>query len=610
MANHDALNIGSYERMGVTNVEKGDTSFNQGLRLLLAYQHETAIEYFQCCVEKSPYCALAHALIAFCHSPNYNFRGKDYYEFSKPEGNDDEDKAKFPSQLVADHHSRLAVEISEKLNGEENYAHIVNDGRKPKQIKDVEIMLINAIRLLNCNPGVDPSVAEEINDKPFAKAMCEAYKKFPHDSEIAYIYASSIMTLHAWRLYEYPTGIPLCEDVTLIKQVLEKALRLHPRHVGLCHMFCHLCEMSANPEHALAAADVLRKEFPGAGHLVHMSTHIDVLVGDYEKCVRWNAAAIKADKISMKLSPATSNPTSFYFGYIVHDFHMLIYGCILGGFEKKAQETAEDINFYVNETLFTQTPDLCANLESYSAMDVEVLIRFGRWQEILQIEFPNDQNLMLNRAATLRFGRGLAFANLGLIDQANQEAVCFEEIRSNPDANFRILHNNIVSDLLDVDSAMLKGEIAYFSGLHEIAFEELRRAIRLQDDLNYDEPWGKMQPIRHALGGLMLKQGLEFEAEKIFREDLQQHPGNPWSLQGLVQCLQQQLEDSTNCNACSNISLVEKVDTKENLTMQALREIKFTEIADLKIQLQKQRRIEWADYKIIASCACCEPTTT
>jgi len=344
-----------------------------------------------------------------------------------------------------------------------------------------------------------------------------------------------------------------------------------------------------------------------------MPTHIDVLVGDYESCVRWSIAAIKADKKAMIAYPQTNNQFSFYFGYSVHDYDMLIYGCILGAMEKIAMEVAKELNSMLSEDFFKRNPAMTMYLESHVAMDIHILVRFGRWRDILLLKFPKDSELMLYRSASLYFARALAYANLGGIDQAKEEAKCYEKLRANPEAKNRILHNNTVSDLLNVDSAMMKGEIAYFAGNHEYAFEQLRRGIELQDGLNYDEPWGKMQPIRHALGGLMLKQGLVDEAEEVFRADLKIHPRNPWALTGLIGCLKQQLrvqgsvnDDSNTENVCCSSQqkqLAQKSKTK-SLTG-AQRDQKLAEMNELQIQLEKQRKSEWADYNVTHACACC-----
>jgi hypothetical protein len=631
------LDLGHYQRQNVSNLRRGYDAFQQGLRLLLAFQHELASIYFLECTKRDPECALAHAMLSYCHCPNYNFKGEEYYAYSMPAAADegqvaDQDRvmqqqnkgvvltspppdlldrqtldfvatmtttttagepaqeqkekdeeedapaAKYPCQLIADRHSKIAVEIVQNLTGKQN------------AIQDVEVKLISAIRVLTCNPGIDPEIAEEMNDVPFAEDMEDVYALYPDDAEVAYIYIGSIMTLHAWKLYEYPTGRALSEDAPLVKDVLEKSLGKHPTHAGLCHLYCHLCEMSSHPEHALVACDVLRTLSPDAGHLVHMPTHIDALVGDYEACVKWNAAAIKADKKLMHLAPKMNNPSSFYFGYIVHDYHMYVYGCILGGYERIAMAMASEINNFVNEDLFNQSPFLAAYLESYSAMEIHVLVRFGRWQEILTINFPQNRILMLYRTATLHFARALSYANLGALSLAREEAKLYENMRVLPETKRRILHNNTVYDLLEVDSEMAKGEIAYFEGKHEEAWIHLQRAVDLQDQLTYDEPWGKMQPIRHALGGLLLKNGHVDYAEKVFREDLKQHPKNPWALSGLICCLETQMSATS---------------TREMKLMKNSEDDKTNEINKLKMMYQRQRQSQWADFEITHACQCC-----
>lgn len=324
-----------------------------------------------------------------------------------------------------------------------------------------------------------------------------------------------------------------------------------------------------------------------------MATHIDVLVGDYESCVEYNHAAILADDKVMKLSPDTAGRESFYFGYAVHNYHMLVYGCILGGMEKIAMEVANKLNALLNETLFIENPDLSTYLESYAALDIHIMIRFGRWAEILKLPFPKHPMLMLYRTASLHYARGLAFANIGDTEKAVKEANLFDNYRLNSCAELRILHNNNVADLLAVDAPMLRGEIAYKSGKHDEAFSLLREAVALQDGLNYDEPWGKMMPVRHALGGLLCEQGHFTEGESVFRVDLKRHPKNPWGLVGLIACLKGQLNANHGCcRKSTNYDSVEGDELKQ-------------EIAELEILLMTQRDSRWADFKIVAPCACC-----
>lgn len=270
------LNFGAYSRPDVTNAWPGQANFDHGLRFLLSYQHEEAFQYFLLCLENAPDCALAHALVAYTHGPNYNFRGEPYYEASFPRKNkvrDSDDDLQFstsyPNQLVANYHARMAVEKVEELKKKSNRKKInrdgnkspptkILDGRYSKEVKEVEVMLINAIMILSSKPGIKPSLAEKACGYPFADAMREVYQRFPDDAEVAYFFAESLMVLHAWKLFEYPSARPLSEHVEEVKDVLESALTLHPQHVGLCHLYVHLCEMAPYPEKALPSCDELR----------------------------------------------------------------------------------------------------------------------------------------------------------------------------------------------------------------------------------------------------------------------------------------------------------------------------------------------------------------
>jgi len=280
---------------------------------------------------------------------------------------------------------------------------------------------------------------------------------------------------------------------------------------------------------------------------------------------------------------------------------MLVYGAILGGMEAIGMEKARQCNEYLNEDLFVENPDLTAYLESYTALDIHIMVRFGRWKEILQIPFPRYPLLMLFRSASLHYARGIALANTGQIEMAITEADLLDDLRLNPSAEMRILHNNKVSDLLAVDAPMLRGEIAYHSGKYGEAFPLLRKAVAQQDGLNYDEPWGKMQPNRHPLGGLLCEQGHYEEAEQVFREDLKFHPRNPWGLVGLITCLNRRL-DIGQSDCCSK-----REDSSRGKApiVGKERDDVIVEVQNLTDLLVEQRKSKWADFEVSAPCACC-----
>jgi len=628
----DSIDLGDYVRKEVTNLEekgRGRDFFDMGLRLMLSYQHELAARCFISCLETNKYCALAHGFVALCHAPNYNFKGEAYYESAHHPGEEEMDDllCVFPSQQVADRHSKKGVDLLEEIrklnrsdggagsrggkkgksknkrskhgNSKGNGASTntqnggadtvkANGAPQPQLISDIETQLLLAIRILTCHPGLEHTLADDIVGRPYADAMRKIHEKYPNDPEVAYCFAESLMVLNAWKLYEYPTGKAVSPDVDETRGVLEKSLSVHKNHAGLCHMYVHLSEMSANPEQAFLACEPLRHNFPQAGHLIHMPTHIDVLVGDYENCVLYNCKAIEADEKSMVISPGTAGRESFYFGYIVHNFHMSCYGAILGGFEAKAMELSLTLNKALSEEMFEEYPDLTAYLEAYSALDVHVLIRFGRWEKLLDLKSPKNKRLMLFRAASIKFGKALAHANMGNLEDAKREVNNFDSLRGDPDAAYRILHNNSVENLLEVDSVMAHGEIAYREGKFKEAFDLLRKAVRMQDNLNYDEPWGKMQPIRHALGGLLLEQGHLEESEAVFRRDLELHPRNPWALVGLIAVLKQKGGKESGC--CADSTSNDYAD----------------EIAQLEEALKKQRSAVLADVDIKVACACCQ----
>jgi len=302
-------------------------------------------------------------------------------------------------------------------------------------------------------------------------------------------------------------------------------------------------EMSAHPEDALPAADLLRDLVPDAGHLQHMPTHIDVLCGDYRSSVASNLSAVAADHKFVD----NEGPLNFYSLYRAHDLHFVVYSAMFSGQSKVALAAAAELAGQLTpDVLSIESPPMADWLEAFVPLRIHVLIRFGRWDELIAEPLPADTTLYCTTAATIHYGRGVAHAAKGQIEQAKAERDAFDgAYAAVPDS--RYLFNNTSRDILAVAKAMLEGEIAYREGDFDNAFENLRQAIELDDSLPYDEPWGWMQPARHAYGALLLEQGRVEEAAKVYEADLGldptlsrpcQHPGNLWSLHGYHECLQ------------------------------------------------------------------------
>jgi tetratricopeptide (TPR) repeat protein len=197
------------------------------------------------------------------------------------------------------------------------------------------------------------------------------------------------------------------------------------------------------------------------------------------------------------------------------------------------------------ELLRIPSPPMADFVEGYLSMKQHVLIRFGKWREIIAQELPRDRELYCSTTAMMLYAQTVAHSALGHIAEAETTRVAFIEAKQRVPES-RQVHNNTVRDLLEIAHAMLDGELEYRRGNHEAGFAHLRRSVELDDSLPYDEPWGWMQPTRHALGALLLEQGRVAEAEAVYRSDLGldgklsracQHPDNLWSLHGLHECL-------------------------------------------------------------------------
>jgi tetratricopeptide (TPR) repeat protein len=308
-------------------------------------------------------------------------------------------------------------------------------------------------------------------------------------------------------------------------------------------MYIHLMEMSPHPEQALVACDRLRGLVPDAGHLHHMATHIDVLCGHYHNVVAWNEQAIVANRKYYD----RDGGMNFYTLYRTHDYHFKMYGAMFLGQYEPAMEAAEEmVEKIPRELMEVQVPPMIDWLEGWIPMKMHVLIRFGKWQEIIDTPLPEDQDCFCVTTAMIHYAKTVALGATGRIEEAEREKDLFEAaVGRVPDT--RRLQNNTCLDILAIAAEMLYGELEYRKGNYDAAFAHLRKSIELDDTIPYQEPWAWMQPTRHAYGALLLEQGRVEEAEAVYRADLGlddslpracQHPENVWALHGYHECLE------------------------------------------------------------------------
>lgn len=507
--------LGDHTFPVTTASDEAQVWFDRGLLWTYGYNHEEAVACFRRAIAADPGCAMAHWGLGYAVGPNYNMPWALFDDRGRAEA------------LAAGHHA--AGEALARVDG----------------VTDWEAALIRALpaRYPQARP-VDDMAAW---DNDFAEAMRRAFGAHPRNLDVRAIYAESLLNLTPWKMWDLRRGAPAENARTLEAQkVMEEALTGDPeamRHPGLLHFYIHLMEMSPVPEKALRAADALRTLVPDAGHLVHMPTHIDVLCGHYADVVFWNQKAVEAD---LKFY-GREGALNIYTGYRQHNYHFVIYGAMfLGRFEPAMEAVRGVARTMPEELLRMDSPPMADYFESYLSFAPHVLVRFGKWREAVALSLPEDPELYCTLAAHVNYARGVAHAALGDVTAAEEEERAFHAaIERVPES--RLLHNNRVVDLLAIAREMLRGEILYRKGAFEEAFEALRRSVALDDDLPYDEPWGWMQPTRHALGALLLEQGRTEEAEAVFREDLglggqlsraTVHPDNVWSLKGLHDCLE------------------------------------------------------------------------
>lgn len=505
-------NLGSHHRPIKTSSPDAQRWFDRGLIWTYAFNHEEASRCFRRAIASDPDCSIAYWGLAYSLGPNYN---KPWQSF------DDEDLDK--SLVEACRTSRRAKDMADKASPSEKCLIEAIQYRYPERLEgDFSIW-----------------------NSEYASAMKNAYRKFPNDLDVSALYADALMNLTPWKLWDLRTGQPAPEAHTLeIRDVLEHALALEGglRHPGILHMYIHLMEMSGKPESALSVADNLRGLVPDAGHLNHMPTHLDVLCGEYRQAIISNTQAIRADEKFL----SNVGPLNFYTLYRAHNYHFRLYAAMFTGQSRVALDTVTELEASIPEELLrVESPPMADWLEGFLGMRVHALIRFGRWEDILALQLPHDQELYCMTTALLHYAKGVANAALSRIENAEKEQALFKRAVDNINPS-RTIFNNTCLDIVKIAEAMLNGEVEYRKGDIEQAFNHLREAIALDEALPYDEPWGWMQPPRHAYGALLLEQGRDEEALEAYAADLgisgavpraMQHPNNVWSLHGLYECL-------------------------------------------------------------------------
>jgi tetratricopeptide (TPR) repeat protein len=463
--------------------------FDQGLRLIYAFNHDEAVLAFERAAALDAELAMAHWGIALALGPNYNL---------------DADAEQVKAAYQALHRAQKLTSLA------------------PAHERDY-------IEALSKRYAADPAKADKKQlALAYKQAMGELSKKYPDDLDAATLYAESMMNLRPWELWS--AGGKPAEDTLEIIAVLESVLRRNPIHTGANHYYIHAIEASPTPERGLAAAHRLDTLAPAAGHLVHMPAHIYSRVGDYDAAAKANERAAAVDRAYIeKFKVGGVYPMMYY----SHNLHFLAVAHHMQGRYQDAKQAADQLAAHVGP----HVKDM-AMLEFFLPTPTLVQVRFQRWDEILALPPPDAKQPIVK--SIWHFARGTAFLAKRQRDPAAKELEALRTTLAGIPEDAPHGDRNKARKVLVIPEQLLAGRLAIIDGRAAEGIKLLEKAVQAEDSLNYIEPADWHLPVRETLGAMHLLHGDAAAAERVFRADLARNRRNARSLLGLAESLQVQ----------------------------------------------------------------------
>jgi tetratricopeptide (TPR) repeat protein len=483
-------NLGNHKFPVTTNSARAQLFINQGLMLAYGFNHAEAKRSFHEAARLDPNCAMAYWGMALVMGPNINMAmspeaEQPAYETIR--------KAVALKNTASEREQAYIDALAKRYSGEE----------KP-----------------------DRSAL----DRAYAAAMRELHDRYPADLDAATLYAEAEMNLRPWNYWTrdmqpYP-------ETALILSVLESVMARNPNHPGAIHLYIHSVEY-ARPELAEAGAERLRKLAPGAGHLVHMPSHIFRRIGRYEDASKSNEAAIAADEDYITQCRAQG---VYPLAYYPHNIHFLWDSATMEGRSLVAIEAARKAASSIPTGAWRDV----SLLHQFLVTPLFAYTRFGEWDLVLNEPRPPEDSLFWT--GVWYYARGLAYTATGKLDEATRELNRLREIAGYDSLeDYRVTFSrNGAKAILDLAAVVLAGELSAKRGDYDIAIARLHRGVLLEDNLIYNEPPDWHVPVRQSLGAVLLGAGRAAEAEAIYWQDLERNRENGWSLFGLMQSLRAQ----------------------------------------------------------------------
>jgi tetratricopeptide (TPR) repeat protein len=464
--------------------------FDQGLRLVYAFNHEEAARSFHRAAELDAKLAMAWWGVALAVGPNYNLP-------------------------VDPEHEKIAADAIDKAK---------SLGASAPQIEKDYISALGKRFSHDAQPNYHQL------DADYSSAMRELSRKYPDDLDAATLFADSMMNLRPWKLWN-ADGTP-AQGTEEIVATLESVLRRDPNHIGAMHLYIHAVEASPHPERALPDADRIAALAPAAGHLVHMPAHIYERTGNYDGAREHNAEAAKADE---DYAAATGSQGMYMMMYYSHNLHFGAIAASMQGHCAAAKQSADRLA----DNLRPMAKEM-PMVEPFLGIPLAIAVRCGRWDDLLAVSDPPGQSPVLK--AFWLYSRGMALSARGKTAEAEtlQKQLAAIEAATPGDDLFMPPVENHSRQIFHIASDVLAARIAAAKGDKAEAIALLRDAVANQDKLLYDEPADWYYPVRESLGGMLLQSGDAKGAEQVFRDDLAQNPRNPRSLFGLSEALTRQ----------------------------------------------------------------------
>lgn len=484
--------VGDHHHAISSEVPEARRYFDQGLVLAWGFNHRGAKRSFHQAARLDPECAICWWGVALSLGPNIN--------------------AGMNPEAVPEAWAAL------------QRARELSDGASPRERAYIDA--------LSARYDSAPPEDRSRLDSAYAEAMGELVERYPDDLDAAALRAEALMVLHPWD-YWAEDGSPKPWTPEILR-VLEGVLEREPDHLFANHLYIHAVEASPEPERGLEAARRLVDLVPGAGHLQHMPAHIFLRTGRYHRASLANERGIRADSVYV----AEADPSGLYpVGYVPHNHHFLVATASLEGRSERAIRAARDLAALVDTTLMREPG--YGTLQHYRYTRLYALVRFGRWEEILSEPEPPED--LLYPRGLWHFARGMAYARTGRPERAGEELAALRPLSEDERLEeVTIWELNTTRSLLSIGREVLAGELAAARGDHREAARRLRRAVELEEALNYDEPPPWLQPVRHSLGAVLLEAGRPADAESVYRANLERYPENGWALFGLSLALRQQ----------------------------------------------------------------------